>query len=208
MTYLAIERFDRHVDSNVFLHHQEDLAQALSLDWRDTNVKFQEPEWPSDPKRASVRRIAEALGSIPGGDSAVEQWLRQLTFHVAIGNNDTRTQRTSPSCTFRLAPKSRRCMTSYRICSRRSRKWDLALAINGVFDHRRISAETILAEVHTWGVIAQTRASALVSETLDILDDAITEVAPPKGVSDGMIEHLQWNVRRLLAGQEISEPRA
>ncbi len=87
-------------------------------------------------------------------------------------------------------------------------KWDLALAINGVFDHRRISAETILAEVHTWGVIAQTRASALVSETLDVLDDAITEVAPPKGVSDGMIEHLQWNVRRLLAGQEISEPRA
>ena len=68
--------------------------------------------------------------------------------------------------------------------------------------------EMILAEVHTWGVIAPTRASAIVSESLDALDDAITEIAPPKGVSDGMSEHMQWNVRRLLAGQEISEPRA
>jgi serine/threonine-protein kinase HipA len=87
-------------------------------------------------------------------------------------------------------------------------KWDLALAVNGIFDHRRISAELILAEAHTWGVIAPARASALISETLEVLDDAITEIASPKGVSDGMIEHLQWNVRRLLAGQEISEPRA
>jgi len=87
--YLAIERFDRDVaQGTVRLRHQEDLAQALGLDWRNTDVKFQDPQWPSDPKRATARRIGELLGSIPGGDHAVEQWLRQLTFRVAIGDND------------------------------------------------------------------------------------------------------------------------
>jgi serine/threonine-protein kinase HipA len=209
MTYLAIERFDRTVvDSNVFLHHQEDLAQALSLDWRDTDVKFQEPEWPSDPKRASVRRIAEALGSIPGGHSAVEQWLRQLTFHVAIGNNDAHAKNVALMHLATGTELAQVYDALPNLFQAGRVKWDLALAVNGIFDHRRISAELILAEAHTWGVIAPARASALISETLEVLDDAITEIASPKGVSDGMIEHLQWNVRRLLAGQEISEPRA
>jgi hypothetical protein len=56
-------------------------------------------------------------------------------------------------------------------------------------------------------VNAATRASALVSETLVALDGAATDVTPPEGVSHDMIEHLQWNVRRLLAGEEISEPK-
>jgi serine/threonine-protein kinase HipA len=34
VTYLAIERFDRTiVGDQVHLHHQEDLAQAMGLDW-------------------------------------------------------------------------------------------------------------------------------------------------------------------------------
>ncbi len=42
VTYLAIERFDREViNDTVQLIHQEDLAQVMSLDWRDTDVKFQ-----------------------------------------------------------------------------------------------------------------------------------------------------------------------
>ncbi len=79
MTYLAGE---------VRLHHQEDLAQALGLDWRDIDVKFQKADWPTDPKRATARRIGELLGSISGGDTAVELWVRQPTYHLAIGNND------------------------------------------------------------------------------------------------------------------------
>ncbi|NNN07575.1 MAG: hypothetical protein HKL85_00055 [Acidimicrobiaceae bacterium] len=75
LTYLAIERFDRTaVDGRVRLRHQEDFSQVLNLDWRDTDVKFQEPAWPGDPKRASVKRIAEALGSIPGGDEHLPEF--------------------------------------------------------------------------------------------------------------------------------------
>lgn len=29
----------------------------------------------------------------------------------------------------------------------------------------------------------------------------------PKGISTGVVEHLQWTVRRLLAGSEVSEPK-
>jgi len=208
-TYLAIERFDRKViNKKVHLHHQEDLAQALSLDWRDTDVKFQEPDWPSDSKRASILRVAEALGSIPGGDAAVEQWLRKLTFHGAIGNNDAHAKNvalmhhSSGTELAQVYDASPNLFQAGRV------QWNLALAVNGIFDHRRLSVESILAEAQSWGVIAATRASALVSDTLEALNKAIEEVTPPKEVSEGMIKHLRWNVRRLLAGQEISEPKS
>jgi hypothetical protein len=56
-------------------------------------------------------------------------------------------------------------------------------------------------------VIAAARAAAAVLETLDALNDTIAEITPPEGVSVGMIERLRWNMRRLLAGDEISEPK-
>jgi hypothetical protein len=40
------------------------------------------------------------------------------------------------------------------------------------------------------------------------LHDAIGAIEPPKSVSTGVVEHLQWNVRRLLAGSEVSEPKS
>lgn len=208
MTYLAIERFDRIVDGNlVRLHHQEDLAQALGLDWRDTDVKFQDPGWPTDSKRATARRIGELLGSIPGGDAAVDQWVRQLTYHVAIGDNDAHAKNvalmhlhagTELAQVYDALPN----LFQEGLVSR-----NLALAIDGVFDHRRISVERLLAEVAAWGVLSERRATALIEETLQALDAAVTEVEPPDGVSPGMVEALQWNVRRLVGGLEISEPR-
>jgi serine/threonine-protein kinase HipA len=208
MTYLAIERFDRTVvNGHVSLHHQEDLAQALSLDWRDTDTKFQEPDWPGDPRRATVRRIAEMLGSIPGGDGAVENWLRHLTFHVAIGNNDAHAKNVALMHLSTGTELAQVYDALPNLFQAGLVKWDLALAVNGIFDHRKLSVESILAEANSWSVNAATRASALVSETLVALDGAATDVTPPEGVSHDMIEHLQWNVRRLLAGEEISEPK-
>jgi serine/threonine-protein kinase HipA len=206
MTYLAIERFDRTVvNGDVHLHHQEDLAQALGLDWRDTDTKFQEPDWPGDPKRATVRRIAAMLGSIPGGDGAVEKWLRHLTFHVAIGNNDAHAKNVALMHLSTGTELAQVYDALPNLFQAGLVKWDLALAVNGIFEHRRLSVEIILEEANSWGVIGATRASTLVSETLVALDGAITDVTPPEGVSNDMIEHLQWNVRRLLAGEVIGE---
>jgi serine/threonine-protein kinase HipA len=208
MTYLAIERFDRVVDGErVRLHHQEDLAQALSLDWRDTDVKFQDPDWPTSPRRATVRQIGELFGSIPGGDAVVGQWMRQLTYHVAIGNNDAHAKNVA----LMHLPGGAELAQVYDALPNLFQdglvKWDLALAIDGVFDHRRISVERLLAEIKSWGVPSERHAEAVISDTLATLSTAVAEVQPPQGVSPGMVDAIQWNVSRLLAGAEISEPK-
>ncbi len=207
-TYLAIERFDRAVvEGNVLLHHQEDLAQAMGLDWRNTDVKFQEPSWPTDPRRATAGRIVELLGSIPGGDGAVEQWLRQLTFHVTIGNNDAHAKNVA----LMHLPTGTELSQVYDALPNLFQdgliKWDLALAIDGIFDHRRMSIERIVAEARSWNVIAQGRAATIVEQTIATLSEALDSVEPNPGVSLGLVERLRWNVQRLLVGTEISVPK-
>jgi len=206
MTYLAIERFDRTVvGSTVRLHHQEDLAQAMGLGWRDTDVKFQEPEWPSDPKRATARRIAELLGSIPGGDEAVEQWVRQLAFHVAIGNNDAHAKNVA----LMHLPHGTELAQVYDAVPNLFReglaKWNMALAIDSQFDHRRMSVERLLAEIKAWGVIPERRASTIITGLLVALDGAVGELGIPKNLSEGLVDGVRWNLSRLLGGDEISE---
>jgi serine/threonine-protein kinase HipA len=207
-TYLAIERFDREIiGGEVRLRHQEDVAQAVGLDWRNTDVKFQDPDWPSDPKRATVGRIVELLGSIPGGDVAVELWLRQLTFHIVIGNNDAHAK----NFALMHLPTGTELSQVYDAVPNLFQdglvKYDLALAVDGVFDHRRMSAERIVAEARSWGVIRERRAESVVVETLESFNSAVAQMEPPKGVSPGMVERLRWNVQRLIAGSEISQPK-
>ena len=208
MTYLAIERFDRTtVDGQVRLHHQEDFSQVLSLDWRNTDVKFQNPVWPDDSQRASMKRIAQALGSIPGGGAAVEQWIRQLTYHVAIGNNDAHAKNVA-LMHFPTGTELAQVYDALPNFFQTDRiDWNLALAIDGTFNHRRLSADKIIAETESWGVVPVARASSLVFETLHALDEAVASTTVPKGVSDGLVEHVQWTVGRLLAGVEIGEPK-
>lgn len=207
-TYLCIERFDRTISAGtVQLHHQEDLAQALGLDWRDTDVKFQNPEWPTDPKRATARRIAELLGSIPGGDAAVEAWIRQLVYTIAIGNNDAHAKNVA----LMHLPSGTELAQIYdavpNLFQEGLVKWDLALAIDGVFDHRRMSVERLLREIDGWSIIRSSRAAKVVETTLASLDDAVAAVPVPAQASPGMEAQLHWNVSRLREGKEISEPK-
>lgn len=206
MTYLAIQRFDRDVDGDdVRLHHQEDLAQALNLDWRDTDVKFQDPSWPSATTRASARRIGQLLAEIPGGDAVVEEWIRQLTYHVAIGNNDAHAKNVAlmhqPSGTV-LAQLYDALPNFFQegLVS-----WNMALAVDGEFDHRRMSVDRLRAEIADWAVIRDSRAESLISHTLASVAEAIGAVQPLQQVSSGLIEQLEWNVSRLRAGDEIGE---
>jgi serine/threonine-protein kinase HipA len=207
VTYLAIERFDRTItDGLVTPIHQEDLAQALGLDWRVTDLKFQEPDWPTDPRRASARRIGQLLGSIPGGHAAVEAWVRHLTYHVSIGNNDAHAKNVALMHT----PGGTELAQMYDALPNLFQdglvSFNLALAIDGQFDHRRISAERLLAEIDSWHVVSPSRATAVVTDTLIALDSALGEVRPPRGASPGLPDHLHRTVTRLLAGDQISAP--
>ncbi|MEO8908382.1 MAG: HipA domain-containing protein [Microbacteriaceae bacterium] len=206
VTYLAIERFDRTVDAGkVRLHHQEDLAQALGLDWLHTDVKFQDSDWPADPKRATARRIGELLGSIPGGEAAVELWVRQLTYCLAIGDNDAHAKNVALMHLSTGTELSQVYDALPNLFQEGLIKWDLAFAIDGQFDHRRMSVERLLAEIKSWGVMSDGRAAAAVTQTLTTLDDVVAATTPPKGVSAGMVEQIQWNVQRLRTGSEISQ---
>jgi len=204
VTYLAIERFDRAiVDGDVRLTHQEDLAQAMGLDWRDTDVKFQEPAWPADPKRATARRIGELLGSIPGGESAVDTWIRQLTFRLAIGDNDAHAKNVA----LLHLREGTRLAPIYDAVPNLFQDglvvWNTALAVDGVFDHRQMSVDHLLAEIASWGVVAGGRANTSVLETLDAMAAALNDVAAPAGVSPGMVDQLAWNTDRLRRGRQI-----
>jgi serine/threonine-protein kinase HipA len=208
MNYLAIERFDRQVvDGHVVLHHQEDLAQALGLDWRTSDVKFQDHRQPSRNGRPSARLIGELLGSIPGGGRAAEDWLRQLVYHVAIGNNDAHAKNVA---LLHLASGTQ--LTEIydavpNLFQEGRIDWNLALSVAGIFDHRRISADALTAEALSWGVLARQRIATVIDETLASIEAAVEAVTVPKFASEGMPDSIEWNVSRLRSGSEIGTRR-
>ena len=208
MNYLAIERFDRKVvGGDVVLHHQEDLAQALGLDWRNGDAKFQDHRQPSRKGRPSARLIGELLGSIPGGGRAAEDWLRQLVYHVAIGNNDAHAKNVA---LLHLATGTQ--LTEIydavpNLFQEGRIDWNLALSVGGIFDHRRISAEALTDEALSWGVLPRQRIPTVLDETLAAIEAAVRAIFPPSLASKGMPERIEWNISRLRSGAEISKPK-
>ncbi|WP_161498894.1 type II toxin-antitoxin system HipA family toxin [Cryobacterium aureum] len=208
MNYLAIERFDRQVvGGNVVLHHQEDLAQALGLDWRDGDAKFQDHRLPSRSGRPSARLIGELLGSIPGGGPAAEQWLRQLVYHVAIGNNDAHAKNVALLHLATGTQLSEIYDAVPNLFQERRIDWNLALSVGGIFDQRRISVDALTREALSWGVLPRQLVPKVVEETLAAIESAVRAISPPKLASQGMPERIDWNVSRLRSGAEISKPK-
>jgi serine/threonine-protein kinase HipA len=204
--YLVIERYDRVVrGEKVSLIHQEDAAQALGLDWVDDHAKFQDRGRPRDSRHPSAYRIAELLGSLQGPQRAVADFLRRLTFTVLIGDNDAHAKnlailhlpgRSVLADVYDAVPN---LFQPDRI------DYDLALAIDGSFDHRRISAAHLVREGERWNVLAAGEAERLVTETLADFAAALDHVAAPRGVPAAALAQLAWNLDRLQAGAEISD---
>lgn len=208
MEYLSIERFDRIVeDDQVSLVHQEDLAQAMALDWVNSDVKFQSPEWRTDDRRASAQRVAELLGTLPNGSVDIETWVRYLIFQVAVGNNDAHAKNFALMHTAEGTQLAQLYDVVPNLFQDGRITWDMALAIDGVFDHRKMSVERMSAEASSWGVVAAQRTEEIIAQTLAAVDAAAGEIEPPKGVSPGMPEQIQWNIDRLRKGLEISAPK-
>ncbi|WP_341953341.1 HipA domain-containing protein [Salinibacterium sp. TMP30] len=207
-TFLSIERFDREVDgTSVSLVHQEDAAQALGLDWQNSEIKFQDARWPTNPARPNVRKVAEITGSLPNALAETAQWLRQLIFHVLIGDNDAHAKNvgfvhksdgTQLSELYDAVPN---LYQSGRI------NWDLAMAIDGDFDHRKVSAESIAREAASWSVLRADTIDGVIDTTLREFADAQASTTPPSDVDPSVVERLSWNVRRLTEGSQISSPK-
>jgi serine/threonine-protein kinase HipA len=204
--YLVIERYDRAVDGQtVTLIHQEDAAQALGLDWVDDHAKFQDPSAPRDSRRPSAYRIAELLGSLQGEGRPVADFLRRLTFTVLLGDNDAHAKnlailhlpgRSVLADVYDAVPN---LFQDDRI------DYNLALAIDGSFDHRRISAAHLIREAERWNALGTGEPEQIVTATLADFAKALDHVTVPPGVPAATATQLAWNVERLQFGEEIGE---
>lgn len=204
--YLVIERYDRTVDGEaVTLVHQEDAAQALGLDWVDDHAKFQDPAAPRDSRRPSAYKIAELLGSLQGEGHPVAGFLRRLTFTVLLGDNDAHAKnlailhlpgRSVLADVYDAVPN---LFQEGRI------DCNLALAVDGSFDHRRISAAHLIREAESWGALRSGEAEQVVTRALADFTRALDRVPVPHGVPAAAIAQLGWNAERLGAGTEIGE---
>ena len=204
--YLVIERYDRAVDGEtVTLIHQEDAAQALGLDWVDDHAKFQDPDAPRDSRRPSAYRIAELLGSLQGEDRAVTDFLRRLTFTVLLGDNDAHAK----NLAILHLPGRSVLADVYDAVPNLFQKgqidFNLALAIDGSFDHRCVSAAHLIHEAESWNALRTGEAERVVSATLAEFAKALNEVAVPQGVPPVAVAQLAWNLERLQSGEEIGE---
>lgn len=202
--YLVIERYDRVVDGDtVSLIHQEDAAQALGLDWVDDHAKFQDPGAPRDSHRPSAYRIAELLGSLQGEGTPVADFLRRLTFTVLLGDNDAHAKnlailhlpgRSVLADVYDAVPN---LFQGGRI------DCNLALAIDGSFDHRCISAAHLIREAERWRALGTGEAERIVTATMTDFAKALDRVTIPPGVPAAAVAQLAWNAERLQAGAEI-----
>jgi len=207
--YLVIERYDRAVDGQtVTLIHQEDAAQALGLDWVDDHAKFQDPSAPRDSHRPSAYRIAELLGSLQGEGRPVADFLRRLTFTVLLGDNDAHAK----NLAILHLPGRSVLADVYDVVSNLFQDgridYNLALAIDGSFDHRRISAAHLIREAEHWNALGTGEPEQIVTATLADFAKALDHVAVPPGVPAATATQLAWNVERLQAGWEIGERQA
>jgi serine/threonine-protein kinase HipA len=205
--YLVIERFDRRVtgEQTVTPVHQEDAAQALGLDWVRSSAKFQDPSAPHDYRRPTACRIAELLGSIPSRGRPVADFLRRLTFTVLIGDNDAHAK----NLAILHLPGHSELADVYdavpNLFQAGRFESDLALAIDGSFDHRRISAAHLIREAESWHALASGEAEQVVTAMLSDFGKALDDVPVPRGVPPAAVLQLAWNLERLQAGTEIGE---
>lgn len=198
---LSIERFDRKVvDSNVQVMHQEDSAQAMGLDWFDDQRKFQDRANPNDKRNASAYKIAEVVSGLD--DEPLEKWLQQLLFRVLIGDNDGHAKNVGImhfedfDCLSDIYDAVPNLFQEDRIT------WDLALAIDGEFDHRKITVDHLLSEAQAWGM-SEKLSEKVVAETFNSFSTALSVVDFPSGGSPMVQEAVSGNLVRLEKGLEI-----
>jgi len=207
VTFLAIERYDRveGYDGHVGLVHQEDMAQALGLDWQSTTVKFQDHNRPDNPAHASATRIARLLSTVPHGSELVNSWVRRFVFSLILGDNDAHAknvallhtqQGTSLAPVYDVVPNLfQRDMID--------EGFRLAFGVHGSFDHRLVTRDSIVGEVSAWSAMTPTRAAAQVDAAITVCAEAVEVVPPPSALSDGLVDKVHSTVQRLAAGDPI-----
>ncbi|MGM7421116.1 type II toxin-antitoxin system HipA family toxin [Cellulosimicrobium sp. CpK407] len=168
---IVVTRYDRIPDprepSGTARLHQEDAAQALGINTRDPERKFQHGR--RFPSLAAIARTLRDDGTRP------DPLLALTTFNLALGNTDAHAKNISvlrhADGTVRLAPAYDVSMHLHHDHASRVFAMDVA----GERDMDRLTADHLVTEGTAWG-LPRRRAQRAVVQTLDALLAALADV--------------------------------
>ncbi|MGH3246133.1 MAG: HipA domain-containing protein, partial [Trebonia sp.] len=173
--------------------------------WVDDHAKFQDPQAPRDSRRPNACRIAELLGSLQGEGYAVAAFVRRLTFTVLLGDNDAHAKNLAILHLPGRSVLADVYDTVPNLFQEGRIDCNLALAINGSFDHRCLSASHLIREAERWNALEAGEPERIVTTTLADFAKALDGISVPSGVPAAAAAQLAWNVERLRSGAEIGE---
>lgn len=198
---LVVRRYDRITGGHgIDRIHQEDSAQALGIDTRDPDRKFQYGRG-----LPSLAVLARALDTLGVDTSAL---LTLTTFNLAIGNTDAHAKNISvlhlDDGGHDLAPAYDVAMHTHHAHADGRFAMDVA-GKRGMAD---LTGQDLVDEAKGWG-LAPVRAARVVTTTLDRLEEALREV--DRSAHPGVV-NLAWTtveqrVRHLRATAPAARPR-
>ena len=191
---IVVSRYDRPVgpDGTIGRLHQEDAAQALGIDTRDPERKFQRGR--GLPSLAAIADVLRAGGSEP------DELLRLTTFTIAVGNTDAHAKNISflrfADGTARLAPAYDIAMHMHSSAA----SGVSAMDVNGRRQMVDLTAQDLVDEGIAWG-LPRRRALRAVATTLDQLDHALVQIdrGAHTGVSKAAWETVERRTRALAS---------
>lgn len=193
MTALVIERYNRG-DWPTGRLHQEDMNQALGV---SRGGKYQE----HSTGGMNLGRIAGILGN--RDPDSVRTLLRLVVLAVAVGDLDMHGKNIGmlhyPDGTARIAP----AYDIVPLAHREGIDGRMAMAINGTYPHRSISAADLIAEGASWGL---RDAAAVVREVLAELAVVVAAEEPHAHAHPGLGDDVREFIARLLAGSPAGAP--
>lgn len=181
---LVVERYDRNSGRRV---HQEDFNQILGA---HGNEKYQELGG-----IVSLKRVAETIKRYTL-DASLRRLAQMVILSIAVGNLDMHTKNLallhSQEGNVTLAP-------AYDVVPQVHMNNDgkLALSINGVYRHRDITRDDLIAELDVWGV---RQTSLLVDRTLRGLVSIVTKEEPIVGAFPNLQNQILETISNLQTG--------
>ncbi len=168
---IVVSRYDRVPDADApggqRRVHQEDAAQALGINTRDPERKFQHGR--ALPSLARIARVLREDGARP------DPLLALTTLNLAVGNTDAHAKNVSllrrQDGTVALAPAYDVSMHLHHAHASRV----FAMDVSGERDMDRVTAEHLVAEGESWG-LPRRRALRAVAATLDGLRTGLEEI--------------------------------
>lgn len=197
---IVVRRYDRTVQPHgVGRVHQEDFAQALGIDTRDPDRKFQHGR--RLPSLAAVAAVLETLGVDP------TVLLRLTAFNLAVGNTDAHVKNLSlvhhADGGHALAPAYDVAMHTHHDHADRRFAMDLL----DRRDMAELNGQDLVEESARWG-LTRVRASRAVHDTLERLLTGLAHVdrGDHPGVTDRAWSVVEQRAARLLATTPAARP--